>query len=104
MLLQENKFVIPESIPKMERTAFHSAAAQAHKDGKQHFTFMGKRYPVTMDPDAAKNIRGEQKEASDDAMKAFMAKGGKITKLPPGKAQGYHGKDDPGKDVSGNIS
>ncbi len=36
-----------------------------------------------------------------DAVKAFLAKGGKITKLPPGKAQGYHGKDDPGKDVAG---
>ncbi len=36
-----------------------------------------------------------------DAVKAFLAKGGKIKKLPPAKAQGYHGKDDPGKDVAG---
>lgn len=36
-----------------------------------------------------------------DAVKAFLAKGGKIKKLPPAKAQGYHGKDDPGKDVKG---
>ena len=35
------------------------------------------------------------------AVKAFLAKGGKIKKLPPGKAAGYHGKDDPGKDVKG---
>ena len=36
-----------------------------------------------------------------DAVKAFLAKGGKIKKLPPAKAQGYHGKDDPGKDMHG---
>ena len=39
-----------------------------------------------------------------NAMKAFLAKGGKITKLPPGKAQGYHGKDDPGKDMHGMMA
>ena len=47
--------------------------------------------------------RGDQNENSD-AVKAFLAKGGKITKLPPGKAQGYHGKDDPGKDVKGVMA
>jgi len=44
---------------------------------------------------------GNPKEDSSDAVKAFLAKGGKIKKLPPAKAQGYHGKDDPGKDVHG---
>ena len=47
---------------------------------------------------------GNRKEDSSDAVKAFLAKGGKIKKLPPGKAQGYHGKDDPGKDVHGVMS
>lgn len=40
-------------------------------------------------------------EDTSDAVKAFLAKGGKIKKLPPAKAQGYHGKDDPGKGVHG---
>jgi len=44
----------------------------------------------------------KQKEDSD-AVKAFLAKGGKIKKLPPGKAQGYHGKDDPGKGMHGMM-
>ena len=44
----------------------------------------------------------EIREASD-AVKAFLAKGGKIKKLPPGKAAGYHGKDDPGKDMHGMM-
>ena len=38
-----------------------------------------------------------------DAVKAFLAKGGKIKKLPPGKAAGYHGKDDPGHGVHGML-
>ena len=38
-----------------------------------------------------------------DAVKAYLAKGGKITKLPPGKAAGYHGKDDPGKGMHGMM-
>jgi len=37
----------------------------------------------------------------DRAMAAFKKRGGKIKKLPPAKAQGYHGKDDPGKGVHG---
>lgn len=46
---------------------------------------------------------GNPKEDTSDAVKAFLAKGGKIKKLPPAKAQGYHGKDDPGKDVRGML-
>lgn len=46
----------------------------------------------------------KRSKADDDAVKAFLAKGGKIKKLPPGKAQGYHGKDDLGKDTFGMLS
>lgn len=46
---------------------------------------------------------GNPKEDTSDAVKAFLAKGGKIKKLPPGKAAGWHGKDDSGKDVHGMI-
>ena len=35
------------------------------------------------------------------AMAAFQKRGGKVKKVAPGKAAGYHGKDDPGKDVHG---
>ncbi len=37
------------------------------------------------------------------AMADFKKRGGKITKLAPGKAQGYHGRDDPGKDMRGML-
>jgi len=51
-----------------------------------------------------RELREKVKEdASSDAVKAYMAKGGKVTKLPPGKAAGYHGKDDPGKDIRGMM-
>ena len=50
---------------------------------------------------ASRNDEKEAKKEDSDAVKAFLAKGGKIKKLPPAKAQGYHGKDDPGKDVAG---
>ena len=45
----------------------------------------------------------ELREDVDAAVKAFLKKGGKIKKLAPGKAAGYHGKDDPGKDMRGMM-
>jgi len=48
--------------------------------------------------------RNDAKNEDSDAVKAFLAKGGKIKKLPPAKAQGYHGKDDPGQDVKGIMN
>ena len=95
----KESFVIPEDIPFKERNAFMGAAASAAKAGKSHFNFGGKKHPVTMDKKVATKITDDA-----NAMKAFLAKGGKITKLPPGKAQGYHGKDDPGKDMHGMMA
>ena len=45
----------------------------------------------------------KRRSEDSDAVKAFLAKGGKIKKLPPAKAQGYHGKDDPGKGMHGMM-
>ena len=53
--------------------------------------------PTPISPD------GKQKQEDSDAVKAFLAKGGKIKKLPPAKAAGYHGKDDPGKGMAGMM-
>lgn len=55
-------------------------------------------------PDNKKKSKKEEVKIEDsDAVKAFLAKGGKIKKLPPAKAQGYHGKDDPGKGMHGMM-
>lgn len=37
------------------------------------------------------------------AMAAFKKRGGKVTKAPAAKAQGYHGRDDPGKGMHGML-
>jgi len=52
-------FIIPETIKANERTAFHGAAAAAHKAGKSSFSFNGKKHPVTMKKDTANAIKTE---------------------------------------------
>ncbi len=70
-VLEGYDFIIPEDVPANERTAFHGAAAAAHKSGKSHFDFGGKKYPVTMKKDAAKAINSDtQKEAKEDEPEA----------------------------------
>ena len=65
--------------------------------GKRNIDKFGDHSPKGVDK------MGNRKEDSSDAVKAFLAKGGKIKKLPPAKAQGYHGKDDPGKGMHGMM-
>ena len=50
------KFIIPEDIPVKERNAFMGAAAAAHKAGKSHFDFGGKKHKVTMQGSTARSI------------------------------------------------
>ena len=45
-----------------------------------------------------------EKAAHQKAIDAFKMKGGKVKKLPPGYADGYHGKADPGAGIKGMIS
>ena len=55
---------------------------------------------------ATKRLAKKEDKVSDaerKAMAAFIAKG-KMKKLPPGKAAGYHGKSDPGSSMKGMIS
>ncbi len=64
----------------------------------------GPGYKIQKDSDTGQKRRvADVKEQDSDAVKAFLAKGGKIKKLPPAKAQGYHGRDDPGKDMHGMM-
>ena len=57
--VSESKFVIPEEIPANEKNAFMGAAAAAHKAGKSHFNFGGKKHKVTMSGDTAKSINSD---------------------------------------------
>ena len=45
-----------------------------------------------------------EKAAHDKARADFFKKGGKVTKLPPGKASGWHGKDDLGSGMKGMLA
>jgi hypothetical protein len=47
--------------------------------------------------------KGMDSAAMKRAMDAFKKRGGKIKKVAPGKAAGYHGKEDPGQDVHGMM-
>ena len=59
----KESFVIPEDIPVGERNAFMGAAAAAHKSGKSHFNFGGKKHPVTMKKDTARAVNSSTSEA-----------------------------------------
>lgn len=92
-----------------ERRDMAIAAYLSAKNGPKNETVKtaDKKPEIYTKPDGKRGVRmvPVDKEViskeDSDAVKAFLAKGGKITKLPPGKAQGYHGKDDPGQDVKG---
>ena len=72
--VKEARFEIPETIDATERTAFHGAAAAAHGSGKSHFSFQGKKYPVTMKKDAAKAIADDVNESKKAALAKKLAK------------------------------
>ena len=54
-------------------------------------------------PDMKEAMTPAQKAAHAKAIADFKKRGGKVTKLPPGKAAGYHGKEDPGHNVHGVL-
>jgi len=60
-----------------ERTAFHMAAAAAKRTSKSHFMFAGKKFPVKMSGDVAKQMTSE--DAGD---KAYVDKRGKVVHAP----------------------
>ena len=52
---------------------------------------------------ATEAMSDAEKKAHDAAIAAFKAKGGKVKKLKPGYAQGYHGKADPAAGMKGMM-
>ena len=109
-------------IGKAARDVFHKGRDDATQDaiGRLGGTHPDQDYKKGPERKAAMRVRGidratnrlAKKEAMSDAEKAahqkaidaFKAKGGKIKKLKPGYAQGYHGKSDPGAGMKGMIS
>ena len=62
------------------------------------------KHTKDMTPGQSEGMSPAEKRAHAKAIADFKKRGGKVTKLPPGKAAGYHGKDDLGKDTFGKGS
>ena len=86
---EKTEFVIPEEVPANERTAFHGAAAAAHKAGKKSFSFGGKTHPVTMKKDTAKAIADDKNEAVEVEVDKDSEASPEMKKkpMPKGKAK-----------------
>lgn len=86
---EKTEFVIPEEVPANERTAFHGAAAAAHKAGKKSFNFGGKTHPVTMKKDTASAINSSKDEAVEVEVDKDSEASPEMKKkpMPKGKAK-----------------
>lgn len=107
-------------IGKASRDVYHKGQQQGTANAISRLGGPDQDYKKSPERKAAKRVAGidkatnrlMKKEAMSDAEKAahqkaidaFKAKGGKIKKLKPGYAQGYHGKSDPGAGIKGMIS
>ena len=108
-------------ISKASRDTYHLGKRQgsadaidrlggSHKDQKYKGgpEFKAVKRVVGMDRAARRLQKNEamsdaEKAAHQKAIDAFKAKGGKIKKLKPGYAQGYHGKPDPAAGMKGMM-
>ena len=86
---EKTEFVIPEEVPANERTAFHGAAAAAHKAGKKSFSFGGKTHPVTMKKDTASAINSSKDESVEVEVEKDSEASPEMKKkpMPKGKAK-----------------
>ena len=115
-----SKGLATKYIGKASRDMYHKGQQQGTADAISRLGGPDQDYKKSPERKAAMRVRGidratkrlTKKEAMSDAEKAahqkaidaFKAKGGKIKKLKPGYAQGYHGKSDPGAGMKGMIS
>ena len=103
-------------VGKAARDVYFKGRSQATKDAISQLGGPDTDYKKSPERKAAMRMRGidratnrlakKEDKVSDSerkAMAAFIAKG-KMKKLPPGKAAGYHGKSDPGSSMKGMIS
>lgn len=95
---EKTEFVIPEEVPANERTAFHGAAAAAHKAGKKSFSFGGKTHPVTMKKDTAKAIADDKNEAVEVEVDKDSEASPEMKKKPVSKGKAKAKKKDEKED------
>jgi len=95
---EKTEFVIPEEVPANERTAFHGAAAAAHKAGKKSFSFGGKTHPVTMKKDTASAINSSKDEAVEVEVEKDSEASPEMKKKPVPKGKAKSKKKDEKED------
>ena len=71
------------------------------KEAEDYHYSTGER--IKKKPVKKEGMTDAEKAAHQKAIDAFKAKGGKIKKLKPGYAQGYHGKSDPAAGMKGMM-
>ena len=114
-----SKNLATKYIGRASRDMYHKGQQQGTADAISRLGGPDQDYKKSPERKAAMRVRGidratkrlTKKEAMSDAEKAahqkaidaFKAKGGKIKKLKPGYAQGYHGKADPAAGMKGMM-
>ena len=90
---------------KAQQDTINRAKNLNREDAKKFATTDKMDYKKTNMKGAPSNVEEKKMDsaAMKKAMDVFKKRGGKITKVAPGKAAGYHGKDDPGKDMKGMM-
>ena len=115
-----SKSLAKSYIGKASRDVYHKGQDQGTANAISKLGGPDQDYKKSPERKAAKRVAGidkatnrlmkkeamsdAEKKAHADAIAAFKAKGGKVKKLKPGYAAGYHGKADPGAGIKGMIS
>lgn len=89
---------VPAGMNEAVRSADKKPEKYVGPDGKTKVRMVPADKEVVKQEDKAADRASLQK-----AMDVFKRRGGKVTKVAPGKAAGYHGKDDPGSDMHGMM-
>ena len=114
-----SKGLATKYIGKASRDMYHKGQQQGTADAISRLGGPDQDYKKSPERKAAMRVRGidratkrlaksegmtdAEKAAHQKAIDAFKAKGGKIKKLKPGYAQGYHGKSDPAAGMKGMM-
>jgi len=89
---------VPAGMNEAVRSADKKPEKYIGPDGKTKVRMVPVDKEVVKQEDKAADRAALQK-----AMDIYKKRGGKVTKVAPGKAAGYHGKDDPGQDMRGMM-
>ena len=88
---------------KSDAPQFKGKSKDERRDMAVAAYLTAKRGPLKDEDVRQEAMTAKQKADMDRAMAAFKKRGGKVKKLPPGRAQGAHGKDDPAAGMRGML-